>query len=97
MISKAVNQIALSKHHAVWVPACAGTTEAQVALALPPLQHDLAARLSAFQKRMRALQVGRIDRPKALVERGFQHTLVDEIGDVVEQVVLADHVQCLER
>ena len=55
---------------------------------LPPLQHDLAARLAAFQQRMGALEVGGVDRAKRLVERGAQHALVDEIGDIVEQLML---------
>src|SRR5215470_16719713 len=59
---------------------------------LPPLQHDLAARLAALQQRMGALQVRRIDHAKRLVQRGAQHALVDEVGDVVKQMVLRDHV-----
>ena len=53
--------------HAVLMPLIAG---------LPPFQHDLAARLAAFQQSMRALQVGGVDRPETLIERGFEHTLV---------------------
>src|SRR5665213_3781403 len=65
-------------------------------LYLPALQHDLAAGLAGFQQRMRALEIGGVDGAEGLVERGAQHALVDEIGDVVEQIVLADHVRRLE-
>src|ERR1700754_145617 len=64
---------------------------------LPPLQHDLAARLSALQKRMRAFEVRGVDRAQGLVEGGAQHALVDEVGHIVEQVMLRDHVRRLER
>src|ERR1700704_5781525 len=64
---------------------------------LPPLQHDLAARLAGFQQRMRALQISRVDAAKGLVERCAQYALVDEVGDVVQQIVLRDHVRRLER
>ena len=57
---------------------------------LPSLQHDLAARFSRFDQGMRALEVGGVDGAKDLVERGAQHALVEEVGDVVEQIVLAD-------
>src|SRR6266851_10139904 len=63
----------------------------------PPLQHNLAARLAGFQQRMRPLQVGGIDGAKGLIERGAQHALVDEVGNVVQKVVLGDHVGGLER
>src|SRR5689334_10359574 len=49
---------------------------------LPSLQYDLAARLAALEQRMRALEVGGIDRAKGLVECRAQHALVDEVGDV---------------
>jgi hypothetical protein len=44
-----------------------------------------------------ALQIGGVDRPKSLIQRGAQHAFVDEIGDVVQQVVLRNHVRRLER
>jgi hypothetical protein len=46
---------------------------------------------------MRALEVGGVDGAKSLVERGAQHALVEEVGDVVQLMVLADHVGRLER
>src|SRR5215207_5015003 len=64
---------------------------------LPPLKHDLAARLAAFQKRMCALQVSRVDGAKSLVEGGAQDALVDQVRHIVEQMVLRDHVSRLER
>ena len=35
--------------------------------------------------------------PNVSVERGAEHALVDQVGDLVEQIVLADHVGGLER
>ena len=46
---------------------------------------------------MGPLQIGGVDGPKTLIERGAQHALVDEVGDIVQQMVLADHVRGLER
>ena len=37
---------------------------------------------------MRSLQIGGVDRAEILAERRAQHSLVDEIGDVVEQMML---------
>jgi hypothetical protein len=37
---------------------------------------------------MRALEVGGVDRAKGLVERGAQYALVDEIGHIIEQLML---------
>jgi hypothetical protein len=56
----------------VWLPA----------KTLPPLQHDLPARLAGFQQCMGTFQVAGIDGAKGLIERRAQHALVDEIGDV---------------
>src|SRR5664279_5827060 len=64
---------------------------------LPPLQHDLATRLARLQQRMRSLEIGGVDGAKGLVERGAQDALVDEVRDIVEQIVLRDHVRRLER
>jgi hypothetical protein len=66
-------------------------------LLLPPLQHDLAARLAGFQQRVRTPEIGGVDGPEGLIERRAQDALVDEVGDIVEQHVLADHVRGLER
>ena len=63
---------------------------------LPPLQHDLAARFSRLQERMCALEVGGVDGAEGLVERGAQHALVEEVGNVVQQMMLRDHVRGLE-
>ncbi len=62
------------------------------------LQHDLAARLAAFQQRM-CTRGGfrRVIVPKALVKGGAQRALVDQIGDVVQKTTLLDHVRRLER
>src|SRR5215475_8412603 len=63
----------------------------------PSLQHDLAARLAAFQERVGAFQIGGIDAAEIVAERRAQHALIDEIGDIVEQAMLRDHVRRLER
>jgi len=64
---------------------------------LPSLEHDLAARLAAFQKPMCAFQIGGVDGPETLVEGRAQHALVDQVGNIVEQAVLGDHVLGLKR
>jgi hypothetical protein len=66
-------------------------------LLLPPLQHDFAAGLAGFQQSVGALEIGGVDRSEGLIERGAQNALVDQVGDIVEQHVLADHVRRLER
>ena len=38
---------------------------------------------------MGAFQIGGVDGAEGLVERGAQHALVDEVGDVVEQMCCA--------
>ncbi|KAG0774288.1 hypothetical protein G6F22_014185 [Rhizopus arrhizus] len=49
----------------------------------------------ALQQRMRAPQVGRVDAPEVLAQRGLQHAGVDQLGHPVQQVVLALHVRGL--
>ncbi len=45
--------------------------------ALPAFQHDLALGAMALQQRMGTAQVGRVDAPEVLAQRGLQHAGID--------------------
>src|SRR5580700_10522816 len=57
-----------------------------------PFQHDLAARFSAFQQRVRPLEIGGIDGAEMLRDGGADFPRIDEGGDLVEQHVLLGDV-----
>jgi hypothetical protein len=44
-----------------------------------------------------AFQIGGIDVAEIVAQRRAQHAFIDEVGDIVEQVMLRDHVRRLER
>src|SRR5581483_6972937 len=56
------------------------------------LEDDLPFGAAALDERMRALQVGRIDRSEALGERASQRSCVDQLGDLVQQGSLLCHI-----
>lgn len=56
-------------------------------------ENDLAPGLAAFDQRMGTTHVGRIDRTEVFPHSGFQDTLINQIADPIEQVMLFDHVR----
>ena len=46
---------------------------------------------------MRTLQIGGVDRAAVLAECGSDHTVINERCNVVEEIVLCDHVGSLEQ
>ena len=50
---------------------------------LEPFEHDLAARFSGFQERVRTLEICRIDGAEVLRNRGADFPRVDESCDLV--------------
>src|SRR5829696_5191156 len=58
-------------------------------------QNRLADRAATLDTPMRSSQTGRVDGSEIFGHRRVQHTSIDEVGHLVEQMVLLDHIRGL--
>src|SRR4051812_30915813 len=62
-----------------------------------PLEDDLSDRVALLEALVRAFEVGGVDRPEVFGQRGLEDAAIDEVGGLVQQMVLRDHVRRVEH